>query len=150
MAAVAPTSGSSRSTPSRPYSPRIAAPAWPQTSPEAWLETANGLNQKSAELRESAATIRRAVDELGSSNSGQTIDAICERGYRTAQTVTNQSDLYGDMAKAVKETAELIWHAQDRINEIDRKAHEEIDQLKQQFSAAASSLGAGAAARPSA
>ena len=146
MAAVAPTSGSSRSTPSRPYSPRIAAPAWPQTSPEAWLETANGLNQKSAELRESAATIRRAVDELGSSNSGQTIDAICERGYRTAQTVTNQSDLYGDMAKAVKETAELIWHAQDRINEIDRKAHEEIDQLKQQFSAAASSLGAGAAA----
>lgn len=132
--------------PSRPYSPRIAGPAWPRTSPEAWLETANALQQKSANLSTSAAAIRGAVEELGSSNSGQTIDAMCERGYRTAQTVTNQSDLYGDMAKAVKETAELIWHAQDRIDEVDRKAHEEVDRLKQQFSAAASSLGAGAAA----
>ncbi|KUI33151.1 chemotaxis protein [Mycobacterium sp. IS-1742] len=146
MAAVVPTSAGSRSMPSRPYSPRIAGPAWPRTSPEAWLETTNALQQKSVDLSASAAAIRRAVDELGSSNSGQTIDAMSERGYRTAQTVTNQSDLYGDMAKAVKESAELIWHAQDRIDEIDRKAHEEIDQLKQQFATAASSLGAGPAA----
>lgn len=141
MAAV----GATASMPSRPYSPRIVGPVWPETSPEAWLENANGLNRKSAELRESAARIRGAVDELGSSNSGQTIDAMCERGYRTAQTIINQSDLYGDMASAVKETAELIWHACERLDEIDRRAHEEIERLRQQFAAAASPLGAGAA-----
>lgn len=131
--------------PSRPYSPRIVGPVWPETSPEAWLENANGLNRKSAELRESAARIRGAVDELGSSNSGQMIDAMCERGYRTAQTIINQSDLYGDIASAVKETAELIWHARERLYEIDRRAHEDIERLRQQFAAAASPLGAGAA-----
>ena len=141
MAAV----GTTASMPSRPYSPRIVGPVWPQTSPETWLETANGLNRKSAELRESAARIRGAVDELGSSNSGQTIDAMCERGYRTAQTIINQSDLYGDMASAVKETAELIWHARERLDAIDRIAHEEIERLRQQFAAAASPLGTGAA-----
>lgn len=141
MAAV----GATASMPSRPYSPRIVGPVWPETSPEAWLENANGLNRKSAELRESAARIRGAVDELGSSNSGQMIDAMCERGYRTAQTIINQSDLYGDMASAVKETAELIWHARERLDEIDRRAHEEIERLRQQFAAAASPLGAGAA-----
>ena len=31
------------------------------------------------------------------------------------------------MAKAVGETAELIWHARGRLEEIDRKAHEEIE-----------------------
>ncbi len=50
MAAVVPTSAGSRSMPSRPYSPRIAGPAWPRTSPEAWLETTNALQQKSVDL----------------------------------------------------------------------------------------------------
>lgn len=132
--------------PNRPYSQRIVAPVWPRTSPEAWSETARGLHQKSVDLSASAAAIRRAADELGSQNSGQMIDAMCERSYRTAQTVINQSDMYGDMSKAVKETSELIFHAQDRLDEIDRKAHEEIDRLKQQLQAAAATpLGAGAA-----
>ena len=132
--------------PSRPYSPRIVGSVWPRTSPEAWSETANGLQEKSAELSTSAGGIRRSADDLGSSNSGQMIEAMCERSYRTAQTVTNHSDLYGDMSKAVKETAELIWHGRERLDAIDRNAHEEIDRLKQQFAAEASFLGAGAAA----
>ncbi len=142
MAAV----GTTASMPSRPYSPRIVGSVWPRTSPEAWSETANGLQEKSAELSTSAGGIRRSADDLGSSNSGQMIEAMCERSYRTAQTVTNHSDLYGDMSKAVKETAELIWHGRERLDAIDRNAHEEIDRLKQQFAAEASFLGAGAAA----
>ena len=132
--------------PSRPYSPRIVGAVWPRTSPEGWSETANGLQEKSAELSTSASTIRRSADDLGSFNSGQMIEAMCERSYRTAQTVTNHSDLYADMSKAVKETAELIWHGRERLDAIDRNAHEEIERLRQQFAAAASSLGAGAAA----
>ncbi|MFB1298587.1 chemotaxis protein [Mycobacterium sp. pW049] len=132
--------------PTRPYSMRILGGSWPSTSPESWSETANALSKKSADLNMSAAAIRRAADDLGGSNSGQMIDAMCERSYRTAQTVINHSDLYGDMAKAVKETAELIWHARGQLEEIDRKAHEEIERLKQQLQAAAlSPLGAGAA-----
>lgn len=132
--------------PNRPYSQRIVGPVWPRTSPESWSETASGLHQKSLDLSAAAAAIRRAADELGAQNSGQMIDAMCERSYRTAQTVINQSDMYGDMSKAVKETSELIWHAQGRLEEIDRKAHEEIDRLKQQLQAAAATpLGAGAA-----
>jgi hypothetical protein len=75
------------------------------------------------------------------------IEAMCERSYRTAQTVINQSDLYRELAKAVKETAELIWHARGRLEEIDRKAHEEIDRLKQELleAVALSPLAAGAA-----
>jgi len=125
---------------------RILGGSWPSTSPESWSETANALSKKSADLSMSAAAIRRAADDLGGSNSGQMIEAMCERAYRTAQTVINHSDLYGDMAKAVKETAELIWHVRGRLEEIDRRAHEEIERLKQQLQAAASSpLGAGAA-----
>ncbi len=133
--------------PTRPYSMRILGGSWPSTSPEPWSDTANALSKKSADLSMSAAAIRRAADDLGGSNSGgQMIDAMCERSYRTAQTVINHSDLYGDMAKAVKETAELIWHARGQLEEIDRKAHEEIERLKQQLQAAAlSPLGAGAA-----
>ena len=132
--------------PTRPYSMRILGGSWPATSPESWSDTASALSKKSADLSTSAAAIRRAADDLGGSNSGQMIDAMCERSYRTAQTVINHSDLYGDMAKAVKETAELIWHARGRLEEIDRKAHEEIERLKQQLQAlAASPLGAGAA-----
>ncbi|MCB0940695.1 MAG: chemotaxis protein [Mycobacterium sp.] len=143
MAAV----GTAAAMPSRPYSPRIVGPVWPQTSPEQWLETAEALNQKSIDLLTNAATIRRAADELGASNLGQMIEAMCERSYRTAQTIINQSDMYADSSKAVKETGELIWHACGRLDEIDRKAHDEIDRLKRQFAAAASSpLGAGAAA----
>lgn len=132
--------------PSRPYSPRIVGAVWPRTSPKGWLETANGLQEKGAELSTSASSIRRSADDLGSFNSGQMIEAMCERSYRTAQTVTNHSDLYSDMSKAVKETAELIWHARERLDAIDRNAHEEIERLRQQFAAAASPLGAGAAA----
>lgn len=125
---------------------RILGGSWPSTSPESWSDTASALSKKSADLSTSAAAIRRAADDLGGSNSGQMIDAMCERSYRTAQTVINHSDLYGDMAKAVKETAELIWHARGRLEEIDRKAHEEIERLKQQLQALAGSpLGAGAA-----
>lgn len=132
--------------PTRPYSMRILGGSWPSTSPESWSDTASALSKKSADLSTSAAAIRRAADDLGGSNSGQMIDAMCERSYRTAQTVINHSDLYGDMAKAVKETAELIWHARGRLEEIDRKAHEEIERLKQQLQALAGSpLGAGAA-----
>lgn len=132
--------------PNRPYSPRIVGPVWPTTSPESWSETADAIQQKSADLAANAAAIRRAVDELGGSNTGQTIDAMCERSYRLAQTIINQSDMYADVSKAVKETAELIWHARGRLEEIDRKAHEEIERLKQQLHAAAlSPLGAGAA-----
>ena len=132
--------------PTRPYSMRILGGSWPSTSPESWSDTASALSKKSADLSMSAAAIRRAADDLGGSNSGQMIDAMCERSYRTAQTVINHSDLYGDMAKAVKETAELIWHARGRLEEIDRKAHEEIERLKQQLQALAGSpLGAGAA-----
>lgn len=132
--------------PTRPYSMRILGGSWPSTSPESWSETASALSKKSADLSMSAAAIRRIADDLGSSNSGQMIDAMCERSYRTAQTVINHSDLYGDMAKAVKETAELIWHARGKLEEIDRKAHEEIERLKQQLQAASlSPLGAGAA-----
>lgn len=125
--------------PTRPYSMRILGGSWPSTSPESWSDTASALSKKSADLSTSAAAIRRAADDLGGSNSGQMIDAMCERSYRTAQTVINHSDLYGDMAKAVKETAELIWHARGRLEEIDRKAHEEIERLKQQLQALAGS-----------
>lgn len=73
------------------------------------------------------------------------IEAMCERSFRTAQTIINQSDLYGDLTKAVKEAAELIWHAKERLEAIDRKAHEEIDRLNQQLAvAAATPLAAGA------
>lgn len=132
--------------PNRPYSPRIVGPVWPTTLPESWSETAEAIRQKSADLAANAAAIRRAADELGGSNTGQTIDAMCERSYRLAQTIINQSDMYADVSKAVKETAELIWHARGRLEEIDRKAHEEIERLKQRLQAAAlSPLGAGAA-----
>ena len=111
--------------PTRPYSMRILGGSWPSTSPESWSDTASALSKKSADLNMSASSIRRAADDLGGSNSGQMIDAMCERSYRTAQTVINHSDLYGDMAKAVKETAELIWHARGQLEAAVREGDDE-------------------------
>lgn len=60
------------------------------------------------------------------------IEAMCERSYRTAQTIINQSDMYADLGKAVKETAELAAHAQELLDKIDREAHEQLNRLNQQ------------------
>ena len=125
--------------PTRPYSMRILGGSWPSTSPESWSDTASALSKKSADLSIVGSGDPPRSRRSRGSNSGQMIDAMCERSYRTAQTVINHSDLYGDMAKAVKETAELIWHARGRLEEIDRKAHEEIERLKQQLQALAGS-----------
>jgi hypothetical protein len=118
--------------PNRPYSQRIVGPVWPRSSPDSWLETASGLEQKALDLNAAAGSIRRLTDGLGSRNSGQMIEAMCERSYRTAQTIINQSDLYGELGKAVRETAELAAHAQETLDKIDREAHEELNRLSQQ------------------
>ena len=65
--------------PTRPYSQRIVGPVWPRTSPDSWFEAAAGLEQKALDLSASARSIRRLADDLGSRNSGQMIEAMCER-----------------------------------------------------------------------
>lgn len=116
--------------PTRPYSPMIVGTLWPTTPADAWSDVAQGLSRKASELTETTASIRRSADGLGAQGSGQTIEAMCDKLYRIAQTVQNQADLYDEMSKAVNEVAQLIYHAREELDEIDRAANEEIQRLK--------------------
>src|SRR6202790_3186385 len=132
--------------PTRPYSSAILAGLWPTTSPDAWSDVADGLRQKAHADADTAEGIRRAADGLYPDNSGHMIDGMHGMYMRDRMAVMDQSDLYRKMSDVVDEVAQLIYHARIQLDEIDRVANEEIEQLK----AAHQGSGIGAAARLSA
>ena len=116
--------------PTRPYSAAIVGGRWPTTPADAWSDVAQGLRQKANEDTDSARSIKQSADGLGAEASGETIDAMCGKCLRIAQTVQNQADLYYTMSEVVDEVAQLIYHARAELDEIDRAANEEIERLK--------------------
>jgi hypothetical protein len=117
--------------PTRPYSAAIIGGLWPNTSPDTWSNVADGLKQKASELSNDADTIRGVADQLLTENSGETIEAMHVMYVHDSCEVQDRADRYTSMARAVDECAQLIYHTRQRLDEIDRAANEEIEQLKQ-------------------
>src|SRR5258708_24756417 len=133
--------------PTRPHSPAILGGLWPTTSADAWSDVAEVMRQKADTDADASAGIRRSADGLYPDNSGHLIDGMHGMYMRDALAVIDQSDLYQGMSRVVEEVAQLIYHARTQLDEIDRKANEEIERLK---AAAPQGGGIGAALRRSA
>jgi hypothetical protein len=123
--------------PTRPYSAAIIGGLWPSTSPDAWSDVGDDLAKKADSLDAGASDIRRLADGLPAENSGKTIDAMYEMCHRQAVAVIKQATIYHSMAKGVSEIARLIYSARSRLDEIDERANEEIEQIRQQAQAQA-------------
>ena len=123
--------------PTRPYSAAIIGGLWPSTSPDAWSDVGDDLAKKADSLDAGASDIRRLADGLPAENSGKTIDAMYEMCHRQAVAVIKQATIYHSMAKGVSEIARLIYSARSKLDEIDERANEEIEQIRQQAQAQA-------------
>src|SRR5258705_12327206 len=116
--------------PTRPYSSAIIGGLWQSTSADAWSDIADALHQKADADGDNSSAIRRAADGLYPDNSGHMIDGMHGMYMRDALAVMDQSDLYQTMSRVVDEVAQLIYHAQTQLDEIDRAANEEIERLR--------------------
>jgi hypothetical protein len=129
--------------PTRPHSPAILGGLWPATSADGWSDIADTMRQKAEIDADVSAGIRRSADGLYPDNSGHLIDGMHGMYMQDALAVMDQSDLYHSMSRVIEEIAQLIYHARAQLDEIDRRANEEIERLK----AAAHGGGIGAALR---
>ena len=116
--------------PTRPYSALTIGGLFPLTEPEDWSDAAMSHRQKAASLLESADAIRRAADGVpAEGQSGHTIDGFTDASHRLAQTVTAHADEYFTMAGAAEEVGRVISGLREDLDNIDRDANQQIQQV---------------------
>ncbi len=116
--------------PSRPYSPLTVGGLFPLTDPGDWSEAATQHRQKAASLLESASAIRSTADGVpAEGQSGHTVDGFTDASHRLAQTVMAHADEYFTMAGAADEVGRLIGGLREDLDNIDRDANQQIQQV---------------------
>jgi hypothetical protein len=116
--------------PTRPYSALTIGGLFPFTDPGDWSDAALSHRQKAASLLESADAIRRTADGVpAEGQSGHTIDGFTDASHRLAQTVTAHADEYFTMAGAADEVGRLISGLREDLDNIDRDANQQIQQV---------------------
>jgi hypothetical protein len=103
---------------------------FPLTDPGDWSDAAMQHRQKAASLLESANAIRSAADGVpAEGQSGHTVDGFTDASHRLAQTVMAHADEYFTMAGAADEVGRLIGGLREDLDNIDREANEQIQQV---------------------
>jgi len=116
--------------PSRPYSALIVGGLWPASDPASWSQSASALRQKGQELHDAAHGIRHSANNVvGEGQSGHTINGFVDACHRNARTVTAHADEYFAMADAADEIGGLISLLKQDLDNIDREANDEIQQI---------------------
>jgi len=115
--------------PSRPYSALIVGGLWPASDPQSWTQSSTTLRQKAQELLASADGIRHSADNLAQDQSGRTVTGFVDACHRNAHTVTAHADEYFTMADTAGEIARLIDGLRHDLDDIDRQANDEIQQV---------------------
>jgi hypothetical protein len=116
--------------PTRPYSSLTVGGLFPLTDPGDWSDAAMQHRQKAASLLESANAIRSAADGVpAEGQSGHTVDGFTDASHRLAQTVMAHADEYFTMAGAADEVGRLIGGLREDLDNIDREANEQIQQV---------------------
>src|SRR6516165_6165938 len=111
------------------FSALIVGGLWPST-PSGQCATAAGQLQQFSQLSKvHADDISRSGNGLLARNSGQMIDAMHVTFIKDSQAVQTQSELYGVMADALRECGRLIQDVKSRLDSIDQRGHEEIDEV---------------------
>lgn len=116
-------------TPSRPYSALVVGGLWPASDPQSWTQSGAMLRHKAQELLTSADGIRHSADTVAEDQSGHTITGFVDACHRNAYTVTAHADEYFTMADTADEIARLIDGLRHDLDDIDRQANDEIQQV---------------------
>jgi hypothetical protein len=115
--------------PSRPYSALVVGGLWPASDPQSWTQSGTTLRQKAHELLTSADGIRHSADTVAEDQSGQTVTGFVDACHRNAHTVTAHADEYFTMADNADEIGRLIDGLRHDLDDIDRQANDEIQQV---------------------
>jgi hypothetical protein len=68
---------------------------------------------------------------VAAQQSGHAIDGFCGWCHRMAGELSSQADEYFAMSRVSEEVARLLYGLREDLDEIDRKAEEEIQRLQQ-------------------
>src|ERR1700754_2559831 len=119
----------SGSRPNRKFTATILGALWPTTTETQCSVAAEELQGFSRLSSVKANDISRSANSVLAQNSGDMIDAMHVTYAKDSQAVKTQSDLYGVMAEAVRECGRQIEDAKSRLDAIDQRAHDEIEQI---------------------
>lgn len=118
--------------PTRKWSAAILGRVWPRTDPEVLQDASNALRAKGLEMLRGAEGLRDLARDTAANESGQFITAFCDKQYELAAIASHQADDgYLPMSRALEEAAYLVYGLREDLDEIDRQAEEDIQQLEQ-------------------
>jgi len=118
--------------PTRQWSAVILGRVWPRTDPEVLQARSDALRAKGIEMLQGAEGLRDLAQRTAANESGQFVNAFCDKQYQLAAIATHQADDgYFPMSRAWAEAANLVYGLREDLDEIDRQAEEDIQQLEQ-------------------
>jgi hypothetical protein len=117
--------------PTRQFSSMIVAGSWPLTDPQNFHSAAEAQHAKGAQLINSADELRRLASSVAADQSGHFIDGFCGWCTNTAGQYVDAADEFFAMARASEEVGRLLYGLREDLDEIDLRAHEEIQQIQQ-------------------
>ena len=117
--------------PTRQYSSMTLAGSWPLTDPQNFHSTAEAQHAKGAELINCAEEVRRVASGVAANQSGHFIDGFCGWCTRTAGEYVDTADQFFAMSRVSEEVGRLLYGLREDLDEIDRRAHEEIQRIQQ-------------------
>ena len=117
--------------PTRQYSSMIVAGSWPLTDPQNFHSAAEAQHAKGAQLINSAEELRRLASGVAADQSGHFIDGFCGWCTSTAGEYVDTADQFFAMARVSEEVGRLLYGLREDLDEIDRRAHEDIQRIQQ-------------------
>ncbi len=119
------------SMPTRRYSAQIIGQVWPRTEPAALQDAAEAQHTKGASTVQCAQELRGLADSVAATQRGEFVEAFWHKQYEYAYTAMEQADDgYFVMARALLDAAHLVYGLREDLDEIDRQANEEIENLE--------------------
>ncbi len=117
--------------PTRQFSSAIVAGSWPLTDPQNFHSAAEAQHEKGAQLINSGDELRRQASTVAADQSGHFIDGFCGWCTSTAGEYVDAADEFFAMARVSEEVGRLLYGLREDLDEIDLRAHEEIQQIQQ-------------------
>jgi hypothetical protein len=119
--------------PHREWSVYILGQAWPWTDPAEWQQLADAFRSKAMGRLAAQEEAQGQAAQVAAEQSGQAVDGFCESRYREARTCSAEADEFFAMSRAENEVARLDYGLREDLDEIDAKADEDIQRLKQEM-----------------
>ena len=117
--------------PNRQFSVAILGGSWPHTDPENFQRSAEAAHAEGVKLIGCAEQHRRDASNVWADQSGEFVDGFCGSLIREAGVFVEVADEYFAMSRVSGEVARLFSGLREDVDEIDRRAHDEIQRIQQ-------------------